>query len=149
MGGYLVMTDSSVLSAFEEFYISKIEQGLPGFYNESGRLEYLTSDEKELLSCPVKNLTESGKYTLSAAEELTQKCIDALTVVYKEDTKGKNRKQARVWSKTSSGALQHYDERDPRNENELVLSKIVLKWWYPLGNSLQRKVFALFRKAEW
>ena len=132
------MGDSSDLSAFEEFYISKVEQGL-------GDSEYLTSEEKELLSYSTKNLSESGKYTISDAEELTGKCIDALTVAYIQDTKGKNKKQAREWASTQK----LYGERDPRNENELVISKVVLKWWYPLGRSLERKVLALFGKPEW
>lgn len=132
------MTDSSDLSAFEEFYISKIERGLGGS-------EYLTSEEKELLSYPTKNLSESGKFTFADEEELTSKCIDALTAAYMEDTKRKNKKQAREWA--SSQKL--YGERDPRNENELVISKLVLKWWYPLGRSLERKVLTLFGKPKW
>jgi len=132
------MTDSSDLSAFEKFYIAKIEQGLSGS-------EFLTSDEKALLSYPTKDLSESGKYTFSNADNLTTKCIEALTTAYMQDTKGKNKKQAREWA--SSQKL--YGQRDPRNENELVISKLVLEWWYPLGRSLERKVLALFGKPEW
>ena len=74
------------------------------------------------------------------ARHLTKKCVNALTVAYKQDTSGKNKKEALTWNE--------FNEWQYEN-SVCVVSGVVQDWYLTEGRPLEKKVVSLFGNPDW
>lgn len=104
----------------EEFFIGKINKGLSP--------KKLTNKEVEVLKMSVYVVFEEGYIAPDVAQELNDKCVDALTVAYNKDME-MNKDLALIWRDKISQVY---------GQSEAVVSAIIQDWYLKFGRSLEK-----------
>lgn len=108
----------------EEFFISKIEQGL------SYSSEPLSEEEHRILRTAAINLPHESEFTPDKGRALNAKCVGALAEAYARDTAGKNRDAALLWRGNNDQLYR---------SSQLVISGIVQNWYLSVGRAQEKK----------
>ena len=139
-----VRIDMTFVGPGDEFFMMKINRGSTG-------KEKLSKKERAFLFTRIDQLLDYGtpgdqfsfktdNLSPAKARQLTKKCVKALTVAYKKDTSGKNKKEALTWNE--------FNEWQYEN-SVCVISGVVQDWYLTEGRPLEKKVVSLFGNPDW
>lgn len=107
----------------EEFFISKIEEGL--FYSADS----LSKEEQRLLRTPVINIPTHA-FSPQKGQRLNAKCVGALAEAYARDTAGENRNAAVHWRENNDQLYR---------SSQAVVSGIVQNWYLSVGRAQEKR----------
>jgi len=108
---------------WEEFFITKIIEGLAGDSNA------LSEQEELILMTPASELSNKN-IEPEELRKLQNKCISALRNAYAKDTATKNR-EVMLWWRKNNEMIYKY--------SQLVLSGMVQEWYLTVGQSQEKK----------
>jgi hypothetical protein len=117
-------------STADRFFVEKIEQGLGP----------LTELEKTVLLTPVTDIERVEGFSPNIVPSLNAKGARGLTIAYKQDTSGKNKKAGLVWNEHNEFIYKH---------SECAISGIVQNWYLSEGRPLEKKIFGFFGNPDW
>lgn len=119
--------------SWDEYFVERIDQGLQG-------IGPLTELERDILLTEVDSLETLEGFSPEMAQSLNEKGVRALSIAYKQDTAGKNKKAGLEWNEFNELLYKH---------SQCVISGVVQNWYLTEGRPLEKKVMSLFGKPDW
>ncbi len=131
----------------QQFFVEEIKSGLE---KKGGSL---TPEEEEVLALPVVELPNQPGFSPEKGKELQEKCISALTEIYKQHTKPfEDKESEKRWNEARKMAGLPSCKRSDRDfllywrehivkfreRSDTVLSAIVQEWYLTEGRSLEK-----------